>query len=190
MRKLPLGCRETWKDRWSDHGRSCFQSKFSMNWFLLRWQSCGAVLHISCDETQPSSSAKGPGIPLGHSLGVCLLCSRMEQLLEKYLYCSQKHSPVLYSLRSDRGPSQLPAVIRGTLHLRAPPEAWGYPTRRQDFKYRHVKAQSAHQMPWTDAPALAGETQRIQRAFKANSSSQVSQRPSLNGRKNSFSKDL
>lgn len=31
VRKLPLGCRETWKDRWSDHGRPCFQSRFSMN---------------------------------------------------------------------------------------------------------------------------------------------------------------
>lgn len=132
--------------------------------------------------------AKGPGIPPGHAQGVCLLHSRMEQLLEKYLYCSQKQSPVLYSLRSERGLSQVPAVIRGTLHLRAPPEARWHPTRRQDFKHRHLKAQSAHQMPWTDAPALAGETQRIQRAFKANSSSQVSQRPSLNGRKNSFSK--
>ena len=29
--ELPLGCRETWKDRWSDHGRPCFQSRFSMN---------------------------------------------------------------------------------------------------------------------------------------------------------------
>ena len=122
--ELPLGCRETWKDRWSDHGRPCFQSRFSMNWFLPRCQSRGALLHMSCDETQPSSSAKGPSIPPGHSLGVCLLCSRMEQLLEKYLYCSQKHSPDLCSLRSEGGPIQVPAIMRGTLHVTASPEAW------------------------------------------------------------------
>ena len=116
VRELPLGCRETWKEIVSDHGRPCFQSRFSMNWFLIRRQSCGALLHMSCDKAQPSSSATGLGIPPGHSLGVCLRCSRMEQLLEKYLYCSQKHFPVLYSHRSERGQIQKFQLSPGAHH--------------------------------------------------------------------------
>lgn len=74
MSKLPLGCRKTWKERWSDYLGPCFRSRLSRNWFFLRWQSCRALLHVSCEETQPNSSAKGPTIPPGHSLVARLLC--------------------------------------------------------------------------------------------------------------------